>query len=197
MVSTGGTSNRGLGGVAVRETDGITDQRRAMPIVGQAVGGGLTSLYLIVVGVAIGLEPLVSLLVAGLMPMVVAAGIDIYTHRLPNGLIAQSASVVVFAVLWPGFAISLINPLLGAVLGAMPLLAVHLVAPAAMGFGDVKAMGVLGALIGLMHWPSVVLALALACGGSAIYGLLRRRKVVPLGPGLVAGSLVAVTMGMW
>lgn len=197
MVSTGGASNRSLGGVAVRETDDVSKARHVVRIAGQLVGGCITSLYLIAVGIAIGLDPVASLLVAGLMPMVVAAGIDIYTYRLPDVLVAQGASVVLFGALWPGFAIPLVGPLVGAAVGALPLLAVHLVAPAALGFGDVKAMGVLGGLIGFVDWPSVLLALVLATGGSAVAGIIRRHKVVPLGPGLVAGSLIAVIVGMW
>ncbi len=63
----------------------------------------------------------------------------------------------------------------------------------AMGFGDVKFMGMVGAFIG---WKGALLAFLLACVLGAVIGivlLLRRRDThIPFGPYLAAGSLIVM-----
>ena len=68
--------------------------------------------------------------------------------------------------------------------------------PVAMGFGDVKLAGVLGAMLGAQN---LLLALFLAFIFGAIGGLLGkalgRGRVVPFGPYLVLGALAALFYG--
>lgn len=63
----------------------------------------------------------------------------------------------------------------------------------AMGFGDVKLMGFLGAFIG---WKGFVVALVLACFVGAIYGIgvkiLKRTSYLPFGPFLAMGSVAVI-----
>ena len=59
--------------------------------------------------------------------------------------------------------------LTGALVVAGPLLAVHLITPSGMGFGDVKAGAVLGAAMGLIDVELALLAL--------VAGPRRRRRV--------------------
>jgi leader peptidase (prepilin peptidase) / N-methyltransferase len=124
-----------------------------------------------------------------------AALVDAVRHRLPNVLVALAAVPVAaaLAVAWSG-------PLLwGALAGAaflgVPLLVTHLVAPAGMGFGDVKAGIVLGAALGLLGGPLALLALVLGLALAAVWGLARRAKSIALGPALVAGALLALAVG--
>jgi prepilin signal peptidase PulO-like enzyme (type II secretory pathway) len=72
------------------------------------------------------------------------------------------------------------------------LLILHLVAPASMGFGDVKAGLVLGAAIGVVNWQLALAGLALAAGLTATVGVLTRASTVAFGPGLVAASAIAL-----
>ncbi len=68
--------------------------------------------------------------------------------------------------------------------------------PVAMGFGDVKLAGVLGALLGVQN---LLVALLLAFIFGAVGGLLGkalgRGRVVPFGPYLVLGALAALFYG--
>ena len=68
--------------------------------------------------------------------------------------------------------------------------------PVAMGFGDVKLAGVLGAMLGAQN---LLVALLLAFLFGAVGGLvgkaLGRGRVVPFGPYLVAGAWVALFYG--
>lgn len=64
----------------------------------------------------------------------------------------------------------------------------------AMGFGDVKYMAMLGAVLG---WRGVLLVLVIACLIGAVFGLgklivVRRMGYVPFGPFLSAGALAMV-----
>src|SRR5690606_2206948 len=89
--------------------------------------------------------------------------------------------------------------LVGAVGGVLlmggPLLLTHLVSPAGMGFGDVKAGSVLGGALGLVNAQLAMLALLIGLVGTAGFAVVRRRRAVALGPGLVGGALVALTIG--
>jgi leader peptidase (prepilin peptidase)/N-methyltransferase len=68
--------------------------------------------------------------------------------------------------------------------------------PVAMGFGDVKLAAVLGALLG---WQSLLVALFLAFVLGALFGLIGRflggSRVIPFGPYLALGGLMALFIG--
>jgi leader peptidase (prepilin peptidase)/N-methyltransferase len=123
--------------------------------------------------------------------MVVAAMVDAVEHRLPNAVVACAGvpvaigGAVAFMLDDPAW----VSMLLGSAYLALPLLVTHLVSPAGMGFGDVKAGIVLGGALGLIDddfaLPVLIVALAIVGG----WGLLRGRRSMPLGPGLVAGTI--------
>ena len=75
---------------------------------------------------------------------------------------------------------------LPAIVGALALtggyLVVHLVSPAAMGAGDVKLAIGLGALTGAFGVDAWIWAALGAPLLTALWGLLRRRRVLPHGP---------------
>ena len=149
-----------------------------------------------ITGVAMALlghVPLASgLAVAVLVP---PALIDVHYRRLPNRWIGAAALTFAIATTLQvsiGQSINLANAALGAVVLAGPMLALHLMSPSAMGFGDVKAGVVLGACLGAIDWQLALAGLALAAGATSVTAIVRNRSIVAFGPGLVAGSLIAL-----
>ncbi|MDR7280002.1 prepilin peptidase [Catenuloplanes atrovinosus] len=136
---------------------------------------------------------------------VLLAFVDLAVLRLPDPLVG-AAGVLGGGVL---LLISLLDwsfaPLLRALLGALVLFGVYLVIAlipgANLGFGDVKLSAVLGLMLGWLGWPAVVLGLLLPHllnGPVALVLLLTGRAGrgtdLPLGPALLAGTLVAVVI---
>ena len=119
----------------------------------------------------------------------VAAIVDVQTHRLPDVLVVATALPAVVAGAVSG---ALDDVVLGAVVFVAPVLAVHLVSPAAMGFGDVKFAAALGGAVGLLDPLCALLALCVASGATAVVGLCRRTGSLPFGPGLVFGAAAAI-----
>lgn len=129
---------------------------------------------------------------------------DLRHRRLPDALTLPAYPIagvlVVGAAGWGGG-----WPLAaGAALGTAVFLGAHagirLLRPAAMGAGDVKLSGSLGAVLGAIGWPTLVLAawLAAFCTLALRFAAPRRlrahwRTGVPHGPGLLAAtSLIAL-----
>ena len=124
--------------------------------------------------------------------MISAALVDWHTRRLPDAIVIAAA--IVFGVSWITAAATRGGPPpvgvgLGAAVFAGPLLVLHLAAPRAMGFGDVKAAAVLGMALGAVAWGLAAWALMAATASTALVGIAMRRSTLPLGPGLVAGAL--------
>ena len=130
-----------------------------------------------------------------LLAGVAAAVVDVRTRRLPDALVVLAGLPVLVGVSVeaahgsPGAAT-------GAAVGALgfggPLLVAHLVTPTAVGFGDIKLAGALGAAVGLVDPRLGVLALCVASGVTALIGAVRREPTVPFGPGLVVGAAGAL-----
>jgi len=139
----------------------------------------------------------VAALACGLGLLALAAGVDAAEHRLPNGLVLAAAVPVVIVVV-VGAATrqpATVAVLLGATLCGAPMLLAHLIAPAGLGFGDVKAATALGGLLGLVSPVVAVGALLVALAASGVFGAATGRRAVPLGPGLVVGATVALVAG--
>ncbi len=130
-----------------------------------------------------------------LLVLVLAALVDVVEHRLPNVVVLCAAVPVVTALALTGSGTLLRDVLTGALVVAGPLLAVHLITPSGMGFGDVKAGAVLGAAMGLIDVELALLALVLGLGAGAAWGVATRARSIALGPSLVAGALAAVLIG--
>jgi leader peptidase (prepilin peptidase)/N-methyltransferase len=120
---------------------------------------------------------------------------DVRQRRLPNALTLPGAAVVLAVALAMGRG----EPaLIGAVVLALFYLAVHLVAPAGMGAGDVKlAIGV-GALTGSFGVDAWVLAALGAPVLTAIWAVAvafrGRAATVPHGPSMCAAAAAAVAI---
>ncbi|MET0475377.1 MAG: A24 family peptidase [Mycobacterium sp.] len=118
---------------------------------------------------------------------------DVGQRRLPNALTLPGAVVILTVATLAGRGTS---ALLGALVLAALYLGVHLVAPAAMGAGDVKlAIGV-GALTGAFGAEVWVLAAVGAPLLTALWGIatMRGGGTVPHGPSMCVATLAAVAL---
>ncbi|MBO0876928.1 MAG: prepilin peptidase [Pseudonocardia sp.] len=142
-------------------------------------------------------------LLFGLAWLGVAAGaVDILHRRLPDALTvpALPAAVLLAAPLGP-FAVG------RAAAGAAVLLGVHLAvrlaAPSALGAGDVKLAGALGAVLGAVSWSALLLGVVLASVITLVVTLAvvmtaasreRREFGVPHGPAMLAAGWAVLAM---
>jgi leader peptidase (prepilin peptidase) / N-methyltransferase len=141
---------------------------------------------------------------AAVAVLVPAAVVDIEQRRLPDTWVAAALGILVVA-LAASLAFGESNDAaatIGAVLGAsatmaLPVLALHLVSPASMGFGDVKAAAVLGAAVGTIDWRLGAVALCVASLSGAAVGLVTRRRTIAFGPFLVFGAWFALLAHGW
>ena len=148
-----------------------------------------------VVVVAVRLPPMSFAVVAALGPLTAAAFVDAAERRLPNRLVLLSAVPVCVVCVVDPF-VGRVNAIEGVVSGALllaaPLLVLHLISPASMGFGDVKAAASLGATLGLIQPALSLWTLCLASAITAAWGVARRERHVALGPGLMLAALVVL-----
>lgn len=127
--------------------------------------------------------------------LIAPAMVDVLDRRLPNRMVAAAALTGIVAAIITvvvGADIDLVAAALGSAAVAGPLLVMHLIAPRSMGFGDVKAAGVLGAAVGLVDPFYGLVALTVGSLIGAVAGLSARRATIPFGPALVAGAIVAL-----
>lgn len=137
---------------------------------------------------------------------VALAVIDVRHLRLPNALTVGSYPIA--AILWlPALLLPRPDPARAltmlaagaAVAGVLALLA--WLRPGGMGWGDVKLAGLLGAYLGSIGWPAVLVGVLIASVSATVVALamatVRRRGLrqpVPFGPFLLLGTF-AVLMG--
>ena len=147
-------------------------------------------------GVAAGLAGLVTLAAPSVrlpilaLVFVAAAVFDVRTLRIPNWLTAAAA---LFALLTAGGAWQ--GMLLGALVAAFAGGVLLLLARGGFGMGDVKLLAVAGATTGMQAIPLLLFATAVAGGGIALVAILALRdgrRVIPYGPAIAAGALVAM-----
>lgn len=137
---------------------------------------------------------------------VVLAGVDLAVHRLPDKVslpaLAVLAGAVVADALVEGTGRRAVTGLL---LGAAAFgvgVVLRLVAPAGLGFGDVKLLAPLGLLLGWWDGGALVLTgfllgLLLGAAVSLVLLVVRRvgwRTAVPFGPPLLVGAAVALAL---
>jgi leader peptidase (prepilin peptidase) / N-methyltransferase len=142
--------------------------------------------------------PLFQPAVAGMMlvPAAAAAAADWRTHRVPSLLVAIALVPALVAVLVVDDRIHLLACVAsGVAVMAVPLLVLHLITPAAMGFGDVKLAIALGAGLGVLEPKLAVFALAVASGLTLLAAVWARRSATPFAPGLVLGAAAALALG--
>ncbi|MBP2368698.1 prepilin peptidase [Pseudonocardia parietis] len=133
---------------------------------------------------------------------VAGAATDLLRHRLPNALTLPALPVVLLALVPAGPA-AVLRGLAGAVLLAGAYALVHLASPGAMGAGDVKLAGPVGAAVTGTAWValpvSAVLAMLLSAAVAAfalVAGRARWGSALPHGPVLLGSALVVVVAGV-
>lgn len=130
---------------------------------------------------------------------------DLMQRRLPNVLTYAGYPVLATAlapwVLTGDTGVTVAGALIGGCAFGGAHLAIHLIRPRSLGAGDVKLAGALGAVLGVLGAPAVLLAAIVAAVvtlalsvGAASSGRRRWRDGVPYGPGLVVATwLLSVT----
>ena len=124
-------------------------------------------------------------------------------RKLPNAIVLPSYPVI--AVLLTGAAAWQHDwwPLARAGLGTLALfvffLALVLIAPTGMGWGDVKLSGLLGGVLAYLSWSALLIGgfggfvLGAVVGVAAMAaGRAGRKTVLPFGPFMIAGALLGI-----
>jgi leader peptidase (prepilin peptidase)/N-methyltransferase len=130
---------------------------------------------------------------------VLLGGADLVARRLPDALTLPAYPVVamllVAAAIGAGDAGPLFRAAAGALLWAGGYAAIRLVAPGALGGGDVKLGGSLGALTAATGWAGLLLAIltasmvtAVVAGPARMFGY----REVPHGPAMLAAAWMVV-----
>lgn len=138
---------------------------------------------------------------------VALALIDLSTHTLPNAIVLPSYVVGAVLLAFDAIASSdqkaLIRAIIGAVVMWLLYLAMALMYPEGMGFGDVKFAGVLGLFLGYLGWDVLVTGAfaAFVLGGLFALALIAFKKTnlksgIPFGPWMVAGAWLGVFFGV-
>ncbi|OBH01421.1 MULTISPECIES: A24 family peptidase [unclassified Mycobacterium] len=131
--------------------------------------------------------------VAVLAWLVLLSAYDVRSRRLPNALTLPGAAAILVAAALAGRGLA---ALAGAAALSGTYLLVHLLAPAAMGAGDVKLAIGLGGLAGCFG-PDVWFLAALGAPlSTALWGLLRGPGAVPHGPSMCLATAGAVGLAV-
>ncbi|MEW2133283.1 A24 family peptidase [Streptomyces sp. NPDC005435] len=139
---------------------------------------------------------------------VLLAAVDLRVRRLPDPLTlplaAATLTLLALAALLPEHAGHWLTALYGALALGAGYLALHLLNPSGLGFGDVKLAPALGAALAWYGWPTLLLGTFASFTLGALYGLtlvvLRRadrKSTIPFGPFLLAGTFLGVLAGAY
>lgn len=166
----------------------------------------LTAIVYAALGLAVGPHwDLPAMLYLGALSVALSL-IDVDVHRLPNAIVLP-AYPVSLALLAPAAALDsrwsdLLRGLAGGTILFVIFLLLALVKPGAMGFGDVKLVGVLGLYLGWEGWGTLLVGafLPFLVGGAVGVAMMvgsgaGRNSPIPFGPFLLLGALVAVVWG--
>ena len=130
---------------------------------------------------------------------VLLGGADLIARRLPDALTLPAyplvAGLLAIAALGAGNVDPLGRAALGAVLWAGGYATIRLVSPRALGGGDVKLAGTLGALTAATSWSGLLLAVLVAGVLTAVVAVPVRmvgHREVPHGPAMLAAAWVVV-----
>jgi leader peptidase (prepilin peptidase)/N-methyltransferase len=121
---------------------------------------------------------------------------DIRQRRLPNALTLPGSGVILLAGAMAGRGLSV---LAGAAALTGVYLLVHLMAPAALGAGDVKlsmGLGGLAGCFGVEVWLLAALAAPLLTALCGVVGMLRGVRTVPHGPSMCLATAGAAALAL-
>lgn len=174
--------------------------RSAVPV------AALTGVVCAALGAAVGARPEAVAYVGLAPPLVLLALVDRAVHRLPDvltlPLAAAAPALLGAAALAPGSAGSWRLALLGGGLLATGYLALFLINPAGLGFGDVKLALSLGVALGWYGWGVWAAGAFLGFLYGALYGVFlvlrtpaSRKDGFAFAPFMTAGALTGVLLG--
>lgn len=130
---------------------------------------------------------------------VAAAAVDLRHRRLPDALTLPALPLAVLLLVPVGSG-AVLRAVAGAAVAVVAHALVHLLVPRALGAGDVKLAGPLGAVLAAAAWPALVAAAVLAAAGTAAVGTvglvtrrLARNSPLPHGPSMLAATWVVTT----
>lgn len=127
--------------------------------------------------------------------LVLVSLVDLDLQIIPDELVGVGALLGVSHALTMGLRASV----LGGATGFFTLAAIALIGRGAMGGGDVKLMGALGLYLGFPHIVVAMMAAfilaALVAGVLLVTGQRKGRDLIPFGPFLAAGTLMAMLAG--
>ena len=183
--------------LAARE-DAVRPSAARIAVMTVLLGGALAGALALT-----GLRPATLGLAWGAAAGIVLGAVDLAAHRLPDRVtfpayaVCTAALAVDAAVLgsWGALARALVAA--AAAFGVAALIGA--LAPAGLGFGDVKLLALLGLVLGWVGWGVLLAAvfLGLLAGAlvSVVLLLTRRagwRTAVPFGPPLLTGAVLAL-----
>jgi leader peptidase (prepilin peptidase)/N-methyltransferase len=157
-----------------------------------------TALLFAACGVAFGASVELAPALVFCAALVAVSGIDL-DHRIIPDVIVLPLTALALAY-WAVFDLSVLPwAVIGALGGAVFLLAIALAYPSGMGLGDVKLALMMGAFLGGAVVPALFAGfLAGAVVGVAMiarHGMSARKQAVPFGPFLSAGAVLALFAG--
>jgi leader peptidase (prepilin peptidase) / N-methyltransferase len=130
---------------------------------------------------------------------VLLGGTDLVARRLPDAVTLPAYPLVVVLLGISAIGAGDVGPLIrggaGALLWAGGYAMVRLIAPGAVGGGDVKLAGSLGALSAASSWPGLLVAVLVASVVTAMVAAPARilgYREVPHGPAMLAASWLVV-----
>jgi leader peptidase (prepilin peptidase)/N-methyltransferase len=137
---------------------------------------------------------------------VVLGAVDLAVHRLPDRVLLPAAVVFTAAALVDAVVLDTWEALARSVVAAGAAFAVmagaRAVSPAALGYGDVKLLGLLGLVLGWFGWgvllAGIFLGLLVGAASSVVLVLIGRaswQSAVPFGPPLLTGAFLALAIG--
>lgn len=147
--------------------------------------------------IAAGAPPASGAAALSLGVLLFAAEVDRRSLRLPDRLLALAVLPVLLLVLvgaLTGRWAPVVLALVGAAIAATPVAVLHAVSPAAMGFGDVKAVLVLGAALGLVEPRLAPAAVAVAALTAFVTARATGRRRIALGPHLMLAALAVAVV---
>lgn len=138
--------------------------------------------------------------------LVAVAAVDFEHALIPNRIVypglAAGVPLLVIAALVEHSPLDLARAAVGGAIAFLALLAIHLVQPQGMGFGDVRLAGLIGVFLGWLSLGQVAVGLIMGFLVAAVVGLTLvlvgragRQTKLAFGPFLNAGAVIALFWG--
>jgi leader peptidase (prepilin peptidase) / N-methyltransferase len=129
----------------------------------------------------------------------IAAGVDESRRQMPDALVllALVPTAMAAAILTlQGSSTAVPGIGSGAIAWGLPMLLVHLIAPAGLGFGDVKAASVIGATVGLTQPAAAASAGFVLAVAAAVTARRSARGDLAFGPWLALGAVAMLAVSI-